>query len=407
MRTTGQFDSLNNLSPTLKPILSRFAVWHSFCKRRGDVVSSYPIMGFRLIMKIENDNPYLLETRFRKQKGFSLIESLIVIAIIGLLATMGVLGITRARASMRLSGAAREYAAYIEKVRIFSIRHHADTLAEAASVSINDDRTSYSVTFDFDGDGTMETRTIRLPDGVLFGTVEAIAFDWRGRTWNTVGGLTREDAQVSITLSNEVDSTSVDVTGSGDVTIDSQVFDDDVPNVTLNVSDLATSATPNPTPTPVEESVPSGSPSPTPADTDPLPTPSPSATPVEETPLPDPTPSPSVAPSPTPTPSPTPSSSPTPTPTPVVPCLIMASPTSVTVATDGAATIQISHNSSSEVTITGTSSKPSDLQVAPGSQTVTANGTATFTVKSKKLAGAYSANFAASCGSIVVSITVQ
>lgn len=355
-------------------------------------------------MNITNNRPNLLETRLRNQEGFSLIETLIVIAIVCLLASMGVLGITRARASMRLSGAAREYATYIEKVRIFSIRRHADTLAEAANVSINDDRTSYTVTFDFDGDGTMETRTIQLPDGVAFGTVEAIAFDWRGRTWNTVGGLTREDAQVSIALTNGDDSVSVDVTGSGDVMIDSRFFDDAVPNVTLNVGDLSTSATPQPTP--VEEAVPSGSPSPTPADTDPLPTPSPSATPVEEAPLPDPTP-PTAELSASPSPSPISSSTPTPTPTPVVPCLITASPTFVTMAQDGTAAISISHNGSTSLTVTGASSKAMDLQVTPSSQTVTANGTATFTIKSKQSQGTYSATFTGSCGSVAVSITVQ
>src|SRR5687767_14844383 len=140
-------------------------------------------------MKMLHYNQGSSATRLRVQKGFSLLETLIVVAIVALLATLGVLGISRAKASMRLAGAAREYAAFIEKVRIFSIRSHADTLAEAASVAINDDQTSYTVTFDFDGDGTLDTRTIQLPDGVSFRTVETIAFDWRGRTWNIVGGF--------------------------------------------------------------------------------------------------------------------------------------------------------------------------------------------------------------------------
>ncbi len=100
------------------------------------------------------------------------------------------MGITRARASVRLSGAAREYASYIEKARVFSIRSHADDAAERATIAINDDQSSYDVTMDLDGDGDMDTRTITLPNGVTFDTVETIAFDWRGRTWNTVGGIT-------------------------------------------------------------------------------------------------------------------------------------------------------------------------------------------------------------------------
>src|SRR5688572_11150028 len=101
---------------------------------------------------------------------------------------------------------------------------------------------------DLDGDGDLETKTITLPNDVSFETVETIGFDWRGRTWSTVDGVTTASAQVSIRLRNGTDSVSVDVTGSGDITIDSGVFDDSVPNVSLKVGDLASGATPEPTP---------------------------------------------------------------------------------------------------------------------------------------------------------------
>ena len=358
-------------------------------------------------MKTLHNNQHSSARRLRAQKGFSLIEALIVVAIVAVVAAMGVLGITRAQASMRLSGAAREYASFIEKVRIHSIRSHADTLGEAASVAINDDGTSYTVTFDFDGDGTMETRVIQLPAGVSFQTVETIAFDWRGRTWNVVGGVTLEDEQVSITLTNGTDSASIDVTGAGDVTMNSVVFDDEVPSVTMNIDDLATGATP--TPTPVDhDSLPSESPTPTPLETDPTPTPTPrldtdptpTPTPkVEESPLPDP--SPSVSPSPSPT------ETVTPTPTPVVTCVITATPTSVTMSQDGTSTIQVAHSSSSALTISATSSKPSELQVTPGSQTVATNGSATFTLKTKRTSGSYTVTLTASCGQLVVDVKIQ
>ena len=70
------------------------------------------------------------------------------------------MGITRARASVRLAGAAREYGAYIEKARIQSIRSHADDASERASIAISDDKTSYTVTLDLDGDGDLDTRTV-------------------------------------------------------------------------------------------------------------------------------------------------------------------------------------------------------------------------------------------------------
>ena len=361
-------------------------------------------------MKIMANNSHSQQSTTRPvRNGFTVIEAVIVVAIVGIVGALGLLGITKARASMRLAGAAREYAGFIEKVRTFSIRSHADTIAEAASVTINPDLTSYTVTYDFDGDGTMESRTIQLPDGVEFNSEETIAFDWRGRTWNVVGGLTREDAQVSITLTNGTDSASVDVTGAGDVTVDSRVFDDEVPNVSLNVPHLD-GATPEPSPTATIEAETSGSPSPTPADSDATPTPTPrtalevtpSPTPIqEESPLPDPSPTETA------TPTPTPTRTATPTPTPIVPCVITAVTASATIGQDGITTIVVSHNSSSSLTITATSSKSSELQATPNTLTVAPYSTAIFTVKSKKSSGSYTVTLSASCGEVVVGITVS
>jgi len=242
---------------------------------------------------------------------------------------------------------------------------------------------------------------------VSFETVETIAFDWRGRTWNTVDGVTTPNAQVSIRLKNTNDSVSVDVTGSGDITIDSRVFDDSVPNVSLKVGDLASGATPTPTPAAVE----SGStPTPTPPLTDGLATPTPTPIGSDGLPVPTPTASPVVIATPTPTPTPTPSPTPTPTPSPTptpVPCTITTDPVAVTLSGEGTATIKVSHSSTSSVSVTSTSSKPSDLQVTPGgNQTIGAGSAATFTIKSKKSIGVYTITFSAGCGSKVVPVIV-
>jgi hypothetical protein len=323
--------------------------------------------------------------------------------ILTVITAFGFIGITKARASVRLSGAAREYAAHVERARIFSIRNHADDAGERATIAINADKTSYDVTMDIDGDGDMDTRTITLPSGVTFETVETISFDWRGRTVSTVGGITTPNAQVSIRLLNSDDSISIDVTGSGDVTIDSKVFDDSVPNVTLKIGDLATGASPVPTTTPAV------------ADASPTPLPIGSIDPTDEIPLPTPilgdgglpvpTPTPSSTPTPNPTPTPTPA--PSPTPTPVIPCTINTDPITVIMGTQATTTVKVSHTSNTSVVITATSSKPSDVQVTPGgSQSVSAGGAASFTLKSKKSLGTYSVTFSAGCGSKTVPVIV-
>lgn len=343
-------------------------------------------------------------TRTRRIGGFSVIELLSVATMLSIVTAFGLIGVTKARASVRLSGAAREYASYIEKARMFSIRRHADDAAERASVSVNAAKNSYDVAMDLDGDGGMDTRTIALPSGVTFDTIESISFDWRGRTLSTVDGITTPNAQVSIRLRNSDDAISIDVTGSGDVTIDSQVFDDSVPNVSLHVADLAAGATPVPTPV---DTTPSASP--TPSIVPDLPDVIPSPTPDQGGGLPVATPTPVANPTPqsTPTPAASPAATPTPSPSPFLQCTIATDKELVTMSLEGTTTIRISHSSSTSVTVTGTSSKPSELQVTPGgAQTVGAGSATTFTVKSKKSLGTYSVTFSAGCGSITVPVIV-
>ena len=340
------------------------------------------------------------------RRGFSTIELVIVATVLAIVTSFGVIGINRAKASVRLSGAAREYASYIERARLYSIRSHADNADERSKVVISDDKRSYNVSVDLDGDGVLDTRTIPLPDGVKFGTVETIAFDWRGRTWNTVGTTTTSNAQVSITLTNDVDTVSVDVTGSGDITIDSKVFDDEVPDVHLNVADLASGATTTSTPAPV--SSPSASPSSTVTPGGTISDPGTTTTDQgglagNSTPTPTATPTPTPTPTPTATPTPRPTA--TPTPTPEV-CTVTADQALLVLHLDGSATIKISTSSASSQTINASSSKPSDLQVSPNNQSVSAGGTASFTVKSKKSIGVYSITFSTGCGSKTVPVTV-
>lgn len=340
--------------------------------------------------------------------GFSLIELIITATIIAIVSAFGVIGISRAKASIRLSGAAREYASYIEKARTLSIRNHADDASERATIIIADDKSSYTITMDLDGDGDLDTRTISLPSDVKFDNVETIAFDWRGRTWSTVGGITTSNAQVSIRLKNGTQTVSVDVTGSGDVTVDSKVFDDSVPNVNLKVGDLVSGATPVPTPnvsataTPTPAS--SGSPN---VSVDPTPTPT--ATPSVGGSTPNATPTPGATATPTPSASPsataTPAPSPIPSPTPYV-CTVTVDKVTALLLKDATTTIKVSHSGSTSLTVSASSSKPSDLQVTPGSQTVAAGGTASFTVKSKNSTGVYSVTFSTPCGSKAVPVTI-
>ena len=96
----------------------------------------HQIIFWTMTIQMQNNNkPHML-------RGFSTIELIITATILTFVTGLGLMGISRAKASIRLSGSAREYASYIEKARLYSIRRHADDATQRASVAINDDKTS-------------------------------------------------------------------------------------------------------------------------------------------------------------------------------------------------------------------------------------------------------------------------
>ena len=251
----------------------------------------------------------------------------ITVAIIAIVTTFGVLGITSARAEFRQQSSARLFATYIEKARADSIRRHAATGDESSIETFGPGTNTYAVSMDF-GSGTVQTRNFQLESGLNFSTApKKVLFDWRGRI---------SSAWVFQVFSEPLTKNlPVDVSGSGDITVGEQHFPDQlIPPVEISqvTGDVAADPTATATPTPV----PPGGPTPTPT-----PTPTPPATP---TPTPNgngngnggsgngngngnnPTPTPT--PVPTPTPIRDPGATPTPTPMPP-PCLSSISPSTL------------------------------------------------------------------------------
>ncbi|MEP6911649.1 MAG: prepilin-type N-terminal cleavage/methylation domain-containing protein, partial [bacterium] len=156
-------------------------------------------------------------------KGFTIVEVLIVVGLIAVMSTFAMMGISSARASMRLAGSTREVAGYVEKARANAIRRN-----DISIVTIVD-ANSYKVEMDFGGDGVRDERTFRLQQGVTFtsgsiGTI--IQFDWRGKVSSQIG--------IALTNGREPDK-SIHISGSGDITLNSEVFSDTgIGNVNLN-----------------------------------------------------------------------------------------------------------------------------------------------------------------------------
>ena len=164
-------------------------------------------------------------------------QLIVVIAVVSIVSGIAFLGISSARQRIRLTNSSRVLASWVEKARVDSVRRHPMTSDLMAGVQVLD-RTTYRVKMDFDGNGTVETKDVTLDSGVVFATDPiALVFDWRGRLVD----LPLTEIKVSIAMqwgNDPKDQRIVDVTRSGDVTIDSDVYLDDVPNVNVIVNGL-------------------------------------------------------------------------------------------------------------------------------------------------------------------------
>ena len=327
------------------------------------------------------------------QNGFTLLQVVIVVLVIAVVGGMAVMGIVQARQRIRVTNSARLLASYLEKARVDSIRRHATDFDQMAGVTINADESSYTVRIDLDGNGTLDTLNVALDSGMKFvGHKYLTAFDWRGRFRSTDATKTK----VSYTLEYGIIQRSVDVTHSGDVTIEAGEYLDDVPNVNVNsnLSGIDSGSTvngnnqPTPTPTPYPTPTPA-----TPPTEDPTPTPEP--TPAHE---PTPTPEPTPKPDPTPTPRPTPTPDPTPTPTPA-PCVVTATPPALSIRKHGG----IGYLS---FTVTG-GAGPISFASGPSNLEVTALSANTFKVESTNTSrGDFTLYFSTPCGERQVTVTV-
>jgi len=219
------------------------------------------------------DAPMDRNNRTARQHGFTIVQMIVALAIISIVSTVAVLGVKSSREHFKMQSSARLFASYCEKARADSVRRHAASGEEASVEMFGEGTTTYNVTMDY-GSGIVETRTFQLDPGIQFSTkAKKVTFDWRGRLLGQA-----EVFQIESTYLK--DSIPVDVSGSGDVTIWSQYFPDQlIPDVTIsNAPDDVDHSTPSPSPS--AQASPSATASPSPSDgASPTPTPSPGASP--------------------------------------------------------------------------------------------------------------------------------
>ena len=168
-----------------------------------------------------NEEAASLGARRRGERGFSLLQLLIAMAVIVIVTSMALMSTSTARNSLSLTNAARELASYLERARIDAITRQGTTSLQIIS------STSYSVDIDADGSGTADTRVITMPPDVTMSATNpatgaavtlptTITFDKRGRTTT--------QTKVTLSLAGSSQPASVMMTGSGDITTNSNVI---------------------------------------------------------------------------------------------------------------------------------------------------------------------------------------
>jgi Tfp pilus assembly protein FimT len=334
----------------------------------------------------------------RPHDGFTLLQAIIVMTVAMIVSGATIMSIRAGRPGIQLANSAHQLAGYLERARADSVRRRPSPGNES-KVQILDNR-NYRVTMGFGGSGTLTSRDFMAEGEVLFITDPVtIAFDWRGRPIN--------GTEITVALQNSAGTTQVDVTGSGDVTVGSEIFQDEaIPNINLNQNmdpdvdvspDPVIPPDPIPTPTPVLEQDPTPTPLPG-GDTDPTPTPTP-------TPHGNPDPGPHNSPTPTPTPTPAPTATPTPSPSPAGCTPSVSSPT-LSIRKNGGSGSVVLRLGNGAGTVTSSSSAD-NLTISPSSTTIASGGLQLFTITSHgPTRGIFTVSFNTPCGVATVQVTV-
>ena len=162
-----------------------------------------------LIKKFRMDKE--MRSGMRHESGSTLLQLVIVFAVIAVISAFALVNMNSARSTLRLQNSMRQLASYLEKARLDAIRRHANS-----SVVFNSSST-YDITMDFDGSGNVSTRTFPFENGVSIVStpLPSLTYNWRGR----ISACT-----VNFTAQNSRGEQSwVSVSDAGDVTVNSNV----------------------------------------------------------------------------------------------------------------------------------------------------------------------------------------
>ena len=165
----------------------------------------------------------LIHKHLESDSGFSVLELLIVVAMISVTAGFVVMQVARARQVMARENAAQQLVVFLEKARVDSVRRRPETVAQMAQVTILNSN-FYSVTTDSTGDGTLDPPqviTFPVDSNLRFQPPypRTIYFNWRGRIVDAGGNLANS-SYLKISSTTGYGTTQIDLTSSGQSSLD-------------------------------------------------------------------------------------------------------------------------------------------------------------------------------------------
>lgn len=245
------------------------------------------------------------------QSGKSLIEVVIILVIIGVLATFAIVRTGQSDSLIERQNIARKLKVLLERARFDAVKRRAETVSQMSYVVINN-ATSFSVALDFNQNGSLDGTEIQQVNFSGADNVKitgnnlvfpiTLRFDRRGRVYVADGNgsaitpnfivcndCTLETANNANANIISISATgTVNMIGGGDVLPPFNTPTVSTVDAGSNINDWVTvsggsSASPTATPTPVPTGTPINSPTPTPT---PTATPTPQSTPAQTTPTP-------------------------------------------------------------------------------------------------------------------------
>jgi type II secretory pathway pseudopilin PulG len=153
-------------------------------------------------------------------RGFSPLEILIGIAMISMIVGFAVLKFAQGRGTASRTNIAVEFANYLQKARLDSMRRNARDMDQMAQVKVFN-RKFYSVALDADGDGQLDIPLVMSfppeQDVEIDGPFpKTFIFDWQGQT---VDAENRHIAPEAITVTNGSGASTIRFTETGNVVV--------------------------------------------------------------------------------------------------------------------------------------------------------------------------------------------